>query len=271
MKKANVLSRLKTHFTHDKAQVKGELCFAEFFHWWLNRLTIPADTKYDFWNIDPYLVQLAVDAWETMRTGTGATEKEFRERYEKELNTPMVNITDLGENLLDQYTGTTVVNYVLSAVTHGNWIRNETEKYCRAQTIALQGLFDKFVRTVYRNGLFKIIQAENKCGMKGRFGSTELRTFVMAGRTMFTFARPKKKGVEVSVSFVAGDDDDLALEAGINSVEANLPTAFNMIEDVITRWPKTRTEQERIFRSSEKIAPLAVHVMRAQAKAELSK
>ena len=272
MKKTNVISRLATHFTHGKIRVKGEVSFARFFHWWLGQLTIPSDEKYDFYDIDPYLPQLAVDAWEAMRTGTGETEVKYQQMYERETGRPMINLTELGENILEQQSGIFVLGYVLSAVTDRKWIRNEVETYCRAQSVALQGMFDKFIRLVYRKGLFEIIQDEKiERGMKGRFGYTELRTFVMMGRTMFTFARPKKKGNEVSISFVAGDDDSLALEAGIQSVEANLPTAFNMIEDVITRWPKTREEQEQIFKGNEKVAPLAVHMMRALAKAEARK
>jgi hypothetical protein len=272
MKKADVISNLENHFRRGKIQVKGEVAFAQFFHWYLCNLTIPSDEKYDFYDIAHYLPQLAVDAWEVMRTDT---ENEFaalcRERFQNDVGREMVNPLELGENILEQGHAGNIIRYVLSAVVGERWIAEKAESYCRAQAVALQGMFDKFLRLVYGKGLFEIIQAESERGMKGKFGSTELRTFVMAGRTMFTFARPKKKGSEVSVSFVAGDSDALGLEAGIQSVEANLPTAFNMIEDVIARWPKAKEEQEAIFKGNSKVAPLAVHVMRAQAKAEARK
>ncbi len=272
MKKANVISRLETHFKRGKIQVKGEVPFTQFFHWWLiNEITIPNDEKYDFYDITHYLPQLAVNAWEAMRTGTNEVAIAYRQKYEQEVQREMVNLTELGGNILEQQCGSNVLSYVLFAVVGEQWMRDKVETYCRAQSIALQVMFDKFLRLVYGQGLFEIIQEDSQRGMKGKFGSTELRTFVMAGRTMFTFARPKKKGIEVSVSFVAGDDDNLGLEAGIQSVDANLPTAFNMIEDVIARWPKTQKEREEIFKGNEKVAPLAVHVMRAQAKAEAKK
>jgi hypothetical protein len=271
MKKIQVLSRLDTHITRGKIQVKGEVAFAQFFHWWLGKLTIPSDEKYDFYQIEHYLPQLAVDAWEAMRTGTDEVTLLYRQRYEQSTSRSPVNLMELGENILEQVSGITVLRYVLSAIVDGDWIRDKVDAYCHAQSTALQGMFDKFLRLVYGQGLFEIIRDESERGMKGKFGSTELRTFVMAGRTMFTFARPKKKGTEVSISFVAGDDDNLGLEAGIQSVEANLPTAFNMIEDVIARWPKTQEERIAIFKGNSKVAPLAVHVMRAQAKAEAKK
>jgi hypothetical protein len=270
MHKAEVISRLSNHIQNDEIRMKGERSFAQFFRLWLMETNIPSDEEYDFYDIVPYLPQLVVDAWETMRTGTNSTEIEHRQMYEKEVGQQMLNLTDLGENIIEQQLGSCVLSNVVSAIAgeRKEWAEDQVETYCRAQSIALQVMFDKFIRLVYRNGLFEIIQAESEQGMKGRFGSTELRTWVCAARTMFTFARPKKKGNEVSISFVGGDDDCLALDAGIQSVEANLPTAFNMIEDVIARWPKDRKDQEQIFKGSEKIAPLAVHIMRAQAKAK---
>lgn len=271
MKKAKVLSMLKDHFRGERTRLKGEAVFAQFFHSWLGAMSIPSDEKYDLYDLRPYLPQLSVDAWEAMRTDTDKMAILCRGRYEQEVGRPMVNLTDLGENILEQGLGTNILRYVLFAVVREGWIESKVETYCCAQSTALQGMFDKFLRLVYRQGLFEIIRDDRKRGMKGKFGSTELRTFVCAGRTMFTFARPKKNGTEVSVSFVAGDEDSLGLEAGIQSVEANLPTAFNMIEDVIARWPKTRKERVVIFKADRKVAPLAVHVMMAQAKAGVKK
>lgn len=269
MHKVDVIARLGKYLKNGNFRVKGERSFTHYFLVWLMGLTIPSDEKYDFYDIVPFLPQLALDAYETMRTSTTGVAPEYRQRYEKETGRTMVNLTELGEDILEQTSGMIVLKYMLSAISdRKNWTENKIENYCQAQSTALQVMFDKFIRLVYRNGLFKIIQAENERGMKGKFGSTELRTFVCAGRIMFTFARPKKKGDEVSVSFVTGDEDALALEAGIQSVEANLSTAFNMIEDVIARWPKDRKDQEQIFKGNNNVAPLPVHIMRAQAKAE---
>jgi hypothetical protein len=271
LKKADVIKKLENHFTRGEIRAGGEVAFAQFFHWWLCNLTIPSDEKYDFFNIDPYLPQLAVNAWEEMRTGNDDLAPHYREKYESSTRRSMVNLMDVVENILEQFYGITVIRYVLVAVVGERWIEAKVEAYCQAQSLALQGTFDKFLRLVYSRGLFEIIQVDSASGMKGKFGSTELRTFVMAGRTMFTFARPKKKGNEVSISFVAGDNDALGLEAGIQSIDANLPTAFNMIEDVIARWPKTKLEQEAIFKGSKNVVPLTVLIMRARAKAEAKK
>lgn len=255
MKKVEFLEGLEGHIRSGNRMALGEKVFAQFFHFWLSKLFIPSDDKYDFFRVDPYLPQLAVDAWETLRTGTDEETVRFRHAYECDTGWRIGNIMDLGcDSGTQQISGMFTLRSVLSAVmSKDSQIGSEVETYCSAQKQALQGLFDKFIRQVYRKGLFQIISDDRSRGMKGSFGPTELRTFVCAGRTMFTFARPKKRGPEVSVSFVAGDDDDLALEAGIQSVEANLPTAFYMIEDVISRWPDSTEDQKKLFKADSKV------------------
>lgn len=71
--------------------------------------------------------------------------------------------------------------------------------------------------------------------MSGKFGETELRTFITAGRIMFTFAR-RKKGE--SVSFIGEEGDPLCLSAGLQSVQTDFRTALDIIEDVIKHWPQ---------------------------------
>jgi len=255
MKKAEFLDRLEQHILSGDRMARGEKAFAQFLHWWLDKFEIPSDKKYDFFHIDPYLPQLAMDAWEAMRTGTDDETVRFHHAYNLDTGWRMGNIMDLGfDSSTQQISGMFTLRTVLSAVMgDDSRIGSEVETYCGAQSMALQGLFDKFIRQVYRKGLFQIISNDRSRGMKGVFGPTELRTYILAGRTMFTFARPKKRGVEVSVSFVAGDDDDLALEAGVQSVEANLPTAFYMIEDVISRWPESTKEQKKLFKADTKV------------------
>ncbi len=105
--------------------------------------------------------------------------------------------------------------------------------------------------------------------MSGTFGKTDLRTFCTAGRTMFTFARrmPGKSGIylggelvktlpyqELSVSFVAEDNDPTALSAGLQSVHATLPEAMALIEDVIKAWPSEKRAQKKVFADSASVS-----------------
>lgn len=243
--------------------MKGQTIFAAFFASWLNTLNIPADEEFDFYQLDPYLPQLAGDAWEAMRTGNDKFTTKVRKQYEEEVEHGMSNLFELGGNIVDQVLSTKMVGYILSAVIEDEWIQTEVDSYFGAQRRAVEGAFDKFLRDVYRKGLFEIIDQSRSTGMTGQYGSTKLRTWTSAGRIMFTFARPKKQGIEVSVSFLAQDRDALALEAGLQSVEANLSTAMAMIADVIARWPKDAEQQKLVHKASD-AAPLAVLAMRAQ-------
>ena len=270
MKKADVIFRLGMHAVSSNLSVKGEETFALFFANWLQNLDIPSDEKYDFYDLTPYLPQLALDAFEAMRTGTGHDAVFLRKRYEKERQERMVNLLELGEeggSGVDQVLGVQMLQYVLRAIVRGDHLEAKMDSYCNAQRHALHLQFDKFLRLVYQRGLFTIIAATSSSGMEGKFGATSLRTWVCAGRTMFTFARPKKRRDEVSVSFVAGDDDCLALEAGIQSVNASLSTGLSMIDDVIRYWPKSEKDQKAVFKA-EDVAPVAVFAMRAQNQAK---
>jgi len=248
---------------------KGQRVFANFLIFYLGKLNIPSDEKYDFWRIEPYLPELMVDAFEQLRTGTDSEIVRFRQEYESEVGHEVPNITDLGEsNILDQTSAVqTTLGFMLKEVTGLDWIEERIDTYCNAQKYVLQQTFDKFLRLVYRRGMGKIIDKCTKAGMSGKFGETELRTFIAAGRIMFTFARRidkskdsyyKKEGElycnEWSVSFVGEDGDPLCLSAGIQSVCADFTTALGMIEDVIKRWSSDPKEQKKLYKANAKVS-----------------
>lgn len=247
---------------------KGQCAFASFLIHYFENLDLFDHEKYDFWRIEPYLPELMVDAFEQLRTGTDEITVKFRKEYEEETGHEVPNIIDLGaSNLLEQVSAVqTTLGFMLKEVTGQDWVEHEIDKYCNAQRHVLQQTFGKFVRLVYRRGMFSIVSKSEIRGTGGKFGDTELRTFVTAGRIMFTFARridknkpshyAKGDGVicnEDSVSFVASEDNPLCLEAGLLSVHADFRTALDMIEDVIKHWPSDEKEQQTLFASNDKI------------------
>lgn len=252
----------------------GQKAFAQFFAWWLGKLDIPSDEKYDFYRIEPYLPQLAVDAFEHLRTGTDEETKRFRDDYETETGHEVPNVIDLGASrVLDQgFAVQTTLGFMLREVTGAEvWLEKDIDAYCNAQKYVLQQTFDKFLRLIWRRGMFEIVDKCDKRGMIGKFGETELRTYIMAGRVMFTFARRKKgeTGVylggklvktlpyqEDSVSFVGEDGDRLGLSAGLQSVDTDLRTCVDMIEDVIKRWPSAEKEQRKAHKASANVSIL---------------
>ncbi len=248
---------------------KGQRTFAEFFAEYLKTVKIPADEEYDFWRIEPHLPQLAVEAFEHLRTGTDVNAVEYRKMYEASTGHKVPNITDLGaSNLLDQTSAVqTALGFTLKDVLDNDWIANQIHSYCNAQQIVLQQTFDKFLRLVYRRGLGEMADKCDLKGMSGKFGETVLRTCIVAGRIMFTFAKridtskPShyKEGKDLivnewSVSFVGEDGDPLCLSAGIQSVACDFRTSLDMIEDVIQQWPKEPREQKKIFKADKKVS-----------------
>jgi len=266
MHKQELIDRLRNFIVGNKANCKGQEAFVGFLIRYFEKLHIPNDEKYDFWQIDPCLPELMVDAFEQLRTGDDEATVRLRQMYEKETDHEVPNITDLGEsNILDQCSAVqTTLGFMLEEVTGRSLVKNEIDAYCNAQKHVLQQTFDKFLRRVYRRGMFKIIDQSRSSGMNGDFGETNLMNFSTAGRLMFTFARKRDKEKdsiyeeggktyynEYSVSFVVGDGDPLGLSAGLQSVFTDFRTALDMIEDVINHWPSTESEQRKIYKVND--------------------
>jgi hypothetical protein len=239
-----------SNFLKGEIRSKGQKSFGKFFIEYLRRLDIAAYYE----DIMPYLPELIVDAFEQLRVKTDDNTTRFRKAYENETGWSVPNITDLGEsNSMDQSSAVQTTGFLFKEITNWDWLENKIDTYCNAQRYVLQQTFDKFLRQVYRNGLFEIISQCQKRGMSGEFGNTVLRTHVSAARIMFTFARKQEEG-EVSVSFLAAENDNLALGAGIQSIYADFFTSINMIEDVINYWPTTEKEKNDIYKENEKVS-----------------
>lgn len=234
---------------------KGQLAFARFLAYYLDKLSIPHDEQYDFWRIEEYLPQLTVEAFEELRTGTDPDTVKFRKDYEVETEHEVPNITDIGEgHMLHRFSAVqSTLGFMLKEVTENDWVEREIDKYCNAQAVVLQQVFDKFLLKVYRRGMGEMIDKSAARGMSGLFGTTHLRTYVMAGRVMFTFARKLHEN-ENSISFLGDDSDPLSLGAGIQSIYADFRTCLDMIEDVIKAWPTDAKEQRTVWHDDKKVA-----------------
>lgn len=273
MHKKDLIDGLKrfvaSHDKTDKVRWKGQKSFANFLIYYLENLKIPHDEKYDFWTIEHHLPELMVDAFEQLRMGTDETIAGFRERYEMEVGHEVPNIIDLGaSNIFEQDSAVqTTLGFLLRDITGLDWVEHKIDVYCNAQKYVLQQTFDKFLRLVYRRGLGEIANKCNNRGMSGEFGETEFRTFIVAGRIMFTFARRIDKNKEscykgddnlycneLTVSFVGEEGDPLCLSAGIQSVYGDFRTVLDMIEEVIKYWPQDANEQKKLYKANVKVA-----------------
>ncbi len=261
MKKQELIKKLKGFVANDLAKWKGQDVFAGFFAEYLMKLDIPYDTKYDHWRIDDYIPELAVEVFEELRL----SQDELAVRYRRLWGEEVPNITDFGESdILSQGAAVqTTLKFLLKDIFQEGWIEQKIESYCKAQFHVVQQTFDKFARRVYRKGLYEIIDDCKSRGMSGKFGETELRSFIIAGRVMFTFARKNGEENELSVSFIGEDGDKFLWSAGLQSVHADFKTSLDMIEDVIKNWPTDNGKQKEIFTGNKSVTLDVIAAMKS--------
>ncbi len=255
MKKAQLISKLCVFAENDEKKWRGQKPFAQFFAAWLEKLDIPFDAQYDFWDIDSYIPQLVVDAYEDLRTSDTLYIAQYRKEYVDDVERAVPNLTELGKSpVMEQIMTIQITAFLLDKVTGNEYIRQAFSEYANAQNNTLAVCFDKFLRNVYRRGMYDLIQKTKERGMGAQFAHTSIRTFVCAGRVMITFACPQNPTEqELSVSFVLEEGDPVALSGGLQSVYANLHQSMNMIEDVISGWPSSIVEQKKLFKVDKKI------------------
>ncbi len=245
------MNRVRRQLARD-AKTRGETAFLAFFLEHLRRLEIEHDEKYDFYYLTPYLPQIIGDAFEEFRTSEEEWIAIHRAEFERETRHPVPNLTTIGDgdNVFRSIEIGALAN-LFRDITEMPHVETAITSYLNAEMSTLQLYIDKFLRHVYRKGLYDLVKDAGG-GMGGRFGEVELRCFISAGRAMFTFARPIDDN-EISVTFIAEDGDPNAYSAGIQSVFATLPECIAMIEEVIAHWPTDGDEQARVFTHSDSV------------------
>lgn len=247
MKKKDLIEALKKYIAVSDKQWLGQKIFAEFLCYYLEQLSIPADERYDFWKLDTHLPQILVDAFEELRIGECESIINFRKKYEEDTGfqvPEILNINTSGNPLHRVNAIQTMLCFLMRDVTGNDYIVSQIKEYCFAQDNLLQSTFDKFLRLVYRKGMFDLIDKCTVKGMHGTIGTVEILTFSMCGRTQIQFNHVDK---EQYVSFIAEEDDSQAYSAGINSVGTDVHTGCALIEEVIKNWPLDTKLQQQVF------------------------
>jgi len=128
----------------------------------------------------------------------------------------------------------------LCAVLSGElWIQPKLEAYFHAQQLCIDQAWKRFVRVGYRQ-LMPRIKKESHRGNKGKFGSTTLMTYCMAGRCMFTFLRGGSYQVHEAegstMTYVADDSDMWGVRSGPNTTATPYTECVAMINEVSDNW-----------------------------------
>jgi hypothetical protein len=135
------------------------------------------------------------------------------------------------------------INDIMTAMSRQDDTYNEALKQ-------IDEFKDRFIAEVYTRGLQTAIIDCDKRGMSGVYGETKIMTYVMAGSIMLTFTRG-----DDDVTFI-GADDKKDTRLGLQSINATLPAAREMVEQVIREWGDgSRAALDR-FRPDKKVSIL---------------
>lgn len=254
MKKSDLMQKLCGRIAQGGFEWKGQEAFAVFLLEYLQNLSISSDEQYDFWQLDQFLPQLLTDAFEELRIGTDEYIAKHRDAYEKETEhcvPEILNVNIGGSGVHHRQSAIqTTLGFLMKDLTGNEYLEGRIDAYCHVQDTMLQTVFDKFLRHVYRVGMFDLINECNFKGMNGKFGSVTVLTFSMCGRTQIQFDHEDGKQ---SVSFMTEEGDNLAYSAGLQSIYADVHTGCAMMEEVINNWPREEESQRQMFVSNENV------------------
>jgi hypothetical protein len=255
MKKGDLMQLLMRYARMGQGRMRGQEVLADFIVFYLGSIRLPADEEDDFWRIEPHIPRLLLRAFDELQTSTDPEVQYYRTQYERATERRFPNLTKVGAaDIVGRSLTVQAISSLVADVTNLEYLKFEIEKLFNAEYQLIELSFGRFMARVYCGGLFKAIDACPMRGMSGRFGDTELRSLVTAGRLMLTFARPGDTD-EQSISFVGIDDDKQGLGAGLQSCYTNLDTALNMIGEVMEKWPSDSAEQAAMYVADTHIAP----------------
>jgi hypothetical protein len=257
MKQAQLVNVLKaygnTNSESQRGRMKGQATFALFLASYVERLVIPADQEYDFWDIDNHIPRIIVGAVRAFEKSEEPWIAEFRKAYEKETEHPFYDPTRVyAGNNVGEVLEVEMIKEIIYGIMgpRGVYLRNDVDALLNAERHVVALRFSQFEDQVYYvGGLSKKIAKCRFKGMSGQFGDTTLRSYAIAAILMLTFSRGSGEN-EDSVSFVCEEDDLIGLNGGLQSCYAELPIALAMIEDVITNWPTSKS----CFKTDKKVA-----------------
>ena len=254
IKKRQLVSALRLHAQSGDTIMKGQKTIADFLAFYFESLDIPADEKFEFWDIDRYIPQLILGAFDELLMSDDETIVGFRNRYIAETGHAVVSLTNIEGNGLDQSLLVETLKDIFLKVGD-QWVVNDIDTVFNAERHILRLAFYRFLNSVFSKGLFEVIDSSKKRGMSGKFGETNLRSFVAAGRMMLTFSR-QYGADEHSISYVLPDDDPHGLGAGVQSLYTDLRVAIEMIDDVIENWPSEEKHQKKAFKADKNVSIL---------------
>lgn len=252
MKKHAFIRSLDSFVGSGQLTMKGQQALAAHYINYFRKTDIAADRMYDFWDMEAYLPQLMLDGFMDLLISEDHVTSHIRELLEELTGLVLGDPSKIGAiPATDQVLWIQSIDGILRGAGVHEATCSKVEILFMAEIRMVELAFRRFVQDVFSCGLFEVINEGTAAGMSGTFGTdldtpTALRTFMTAGRIMFTFACDVGSQEE-SITFVGTEDDPLLLGAGLQSVQTDLATALKMFDTVRTCWPADSEVQAACF------------------------
>lgn len=273
MSRKELIAKLRS-FNPAILRTRGSESLIALFVWFFENVVKEDYELQSGLSILNYLPKYAVDAIEMVsnKETCPADAVQIRDSYLREVeeeNLPL--LTEVAFGSVRRALLVASVARMLGEVTGYEFVKRETESYCFSQDNVLMQYLYKFLKEVGFKGMLDIYNAAPS-GCSGTFGQTEIRILGTAGRLLVTFARrkegkttykaPKDSGsqdlvldyIEESVTFIGDDSEPNVPRWGTQSCYADFRLALEMIDEVITNWPATETDQKRVFKTDQEVS-----------------
>lgn len=234
MKKSSLLAALGEYREHN-ACLSGEKAFLSYLMYYIRSLDIQEMESSPDWKIEPYLVQIVLNAYDAFRNNEGEFAIQCREQYEEDCGHEVYDLLDV-KLVADVTHGMAIagIRNMLECVTGNDKVVHAFDSYMKAQSLVLQQHFTLFLRQVYQVGLYEKIKDDQY--LVGRmFGSVELLTQRVDGNRIFTFIR-EKNGKRVGISLSSKGLGPTTFSLNAKSVRATFEECISMIDEVISVW-----------------------------------
>lgn len=210
----------------------ADMCIAKFLVCYFEHLDNPQEKEYpDIYDVKSYLSVLLLNALATFDSSDEDWVVEYRNFFQKQSRTGAK--PNSGVFLENSSIDGTLLRHRFARVMQEAMPEYDIDySLLEGAYLAVQVYFHHFIREVYiGQGMHERIRSSERKGIGGTFGKTDLLTYDIAGRLMFTFAQDDQR-----ITFIKESEDPLALGAGMHSCNTDLATALSMIMDVAEHY-----------------------------------
>ena len=224
----------------------------EYLIWYFDTQVITPDGCLPGKDITPYLPSYLSRAFELLRISPADQFPNFRTQLTEitaQGETPsLIEVSratnkQWGEEFISYLTEILIPFFEKYSLLVGNIIT-----YLYAQdNIITQAYTELFIRKVYQNGLYSILQEHPRSGFHGKFRNTTLACFRHPQSNELLIRFSQYNGVK-SISFFVPDNDPRGVNFNLGLIKTEYIHALIMMDEVARHWPDSRDGQKIILK-----------------------